>query len=186
MKRFRFPIAVAVTSLALVVALFAAGGLLVGNALANHSWYGGPGDLWSGRHESGAGFALPPELMGLRDLPPGERFAHFQGVQVNLSNRENKPLTVNATPGTATEVSATSLTIAANDGSTKTYALDDKTIIHRKPAQGGATATAPNLAKEDKVVVVTLNNSSTATAVLVVGPDGFGPRFPRGPFPPVR
>jgi hypothetical protein len=180
MKRFRFPIAVAVTSLVLAVALVAAGGLLAGNVLANHFRYGGPGGPWSGGHGFGPGVSLPSELTGLRNLPPGERFAHFLGVQVNLTDRENKPLMVTATPGTATAVSATSLTIAANDGSTKTYSLDDKTIIHRKSAQNGAKESRPNLVQDDKVVVVTLNNSTTATAVLVVSPEGFGPRGPFG------
>jgi hypothetical protein len=186
MARFRFPIAVAITSLVLVAALVVAGGLLVGNTLASGRWFGGPGGPWFGGHGFGPGHALPAELSGLHDLAPGERFTHFLGAQVNLTDRENKPLAIIATPGTATSVSATSLTIAANDGSTRTFTLDERTIIHGKPVWDGATATRPTLAQDDKVVVMTLNDSTTATAVLKVSPDGFGPRAPHSWMGPGR
>jgi hypothetical protein len=74
------------------------------------------------------------------------------------------------TPGTATNVTPTSLTLAGNDGSTHTFTVDDKTIIRTKST----------LAQNDKVVVVALNNSTIATAVAAVDPDGFGPRGPFG------
>ena len=48
MERFRFPLLVAVTSLALVVALVGVGGLLVNNALANGPFGGGGAGPWSG------------------------------------------------------------------------------------------------------------------------------------------
>ena len=161
MQRFRFPIAVALTSLVLVVGLFGVAGLLVGNALASGPWAG----PWAGWHDQ-----LPPELASLHDLPASERFSHFRGVQVNLTDKDNKPLSVTVTPGTAAATSPTSLTIAGNDGSTRAYSLNDKTVIRGKSA----------IAQNDKVVVVSVNNSTTATAVLTVGPEGFGPRGPFG------
>ncbi len=166
MRRLKFPIAVAVTSLALVLALAGIGLLAARSALANAPWMGP------------YAFDLPPELKGLHDLSPEERFGHFLGAQVNLKDKDNKPLAISATPGTATAVSATSLTIAANDGATKTFSLDDKTVIRGKRVQGGAQATQPTLAKDDKVVVMTIDGSSTATAVMVGGGDGFGPAGP--------
>ena len=48
MRRFRFPIAVAVTSLGLVLVLIGLGGLVVRNALASGSPFGGPGVAWVG------------------------------------------------------------------------------------------------------------------------------------------
>ena len=158
MERFRFPLAVAVTSLVLVVAVFGVAGLLVGNALASGPWTG-----WHGDH----GFQLPPQLAGLRDVPAADRFRHFRGVQVNLTDKDNQPLNLTVTPGTATASSPTSLTIAGNDGSTRTFNLNDQTAIR------GKSAIAPN----DQVVVVTLNNSTTATAVMT---GDFGPRGPFG------
>lgn len=181
MERFRFPLLVAVTSLALVVALVGVGGLLVNNALANGPFGGGGAGPWSGAPWSAgrAGWqsgALPPELAGLTEVPSGERFAHLRGVHVQLTDKDNKPMTVDAVPGTATSVSANSLTITANDGTTHTFALDDKTIVHGK---SGASASS-SVGQNDKVIVATLNNSATASAVVAFNPDGFGPRGPFG------
>ena len=180
MQRFRFIIAVGVTSLALVLVLVGVGAFAVRNVLASGSWLGGPGfggHRWA-QHE----LQIPTELQGLHDLPPAERFGHFVGAQINLRDKEGRPLAVNATPGTVTAVSATSLTTTANDGTIKTYALDDKTVVRGKPVQGADQASQPSLSRDDKVVVVTLNNSTTANAVIVGGPDGFGGHGPRGPF----
>ncbi len=79
MRRLRFPIAVAVTSLALVLALAGIGLLAARSALANAPWMGP------------YAFDLPPELKGLHDLSPEERFGHFLGAQVNLKDKDNKP-----------------------------------------------------------------------------------------------
>ena len=185
MRRYRFPIAVAATSLALIIALGVVGALTVRSALANAPWAGGVGfggHGFGGPGFGGPGFELPPELQGLRDLPPAERFAHFVGVQVSLKDKDNKPLTANITPGTATAVSATSLTIAANDGTTKTFTLNDRTIIGGKAVQGGAQAAQPTLTNGDLVVIVTLGDTRTARAVMNGGKDGFA----RGPFGPHR
>jgi hypothetical protein len=149
---------------------------LVGAAYANGfggpPWAGGAG--WQG----GAGWHggdwaanLPPELAGLADVPADQRFAHFRGVQVQLTDKNNNPLRVDVTPGTVTAASATSLTISGNDGASHTYTLDNKTL------QRGQ-ALKPN----DHVVVATINGSATATGVF--GADGgFGPRgFGGGPW----
>jgi hypothetical protein len=188
MNRFRFPVAVAATSLALVAIILGAGGLLVGRALADSPiggavLGGGPwsagrgGPPWAGH---AAGMQLPPELAGLADVPAGERFSHFRGVQVQLTDKNNQPLTADVTPGTATAASPTSLTVAANDGSNHTYTLDTNTIIRGRQTEQNAPSSTPSIASNDKVVVVTLNKSTTATAIMVVSPDGFGPRGPFG------
>jgi hypothetical protein len=164
-QRFRFPIAVALTSLGLVALLVGVGGLFAGQALAGGlgavGWGFGP--PWAGHGRPG--FTLPAELRGLADLPAGERFAHFKGLEVRLTDKDGRPLTVGVTPGTVTTASAGGLTIAANDGSTKSFTLDAATAVRGKsaPAQG------------DKVVVVALNGGAAAQAVFVLGPDGAGP-----------
>ncbi|MGI9147795.1 MAG: hypothetical protein ACR2IK_14800 [Chloroflexota bacterium] len=182
MQRFRFPIAVALTSLALVVALIGAGGLLIGNALASGPFSARSSSAGAPGHDVWQNSTLPPELAELAGVPAGERFAHFRGVHLQLTDKANQPLTVDVTPGTATVITATSLTITANDGSPHSYALDDKTIVGGKSAlpeaARGATTT---IGQNDKVIVVTLNGSTTATAVLASSnPDGFGPRGPWG------
>lgn len=184
MRRFRFPIAVGITSLALLLALGGIAMLTVRSALANSPWAGA---ATFGAQGFGPNFQLPPELQGLRDLPAAERFAHFRGVQITLTDKDNRPLAVNATPGTVTAVSATGLTLTGNDGTSKTYTLNDQTIVRGKPVSG-TQATQPTLANNDKVVVMTLNGSTTATAVMVGGPEGFGSHGggQRGPFGPGR
>jgi hypothetical protein len=189
MNRYRFPIAVAATSLALVAILIGAGGLLVSRALADSPlgsvlaagtpWSsGGWGERpWAG-HDAAS--QLPPQLAGLADVPAADRFSHFRGVQVQLTDKANQPLTADLTPGTATSSSSSSLTVAANDGSSHTYTLDASTIIHGRPAGPNSQSSPPSIGQNDKVVVVTLNKSTTATAVMVLGQDGFGPRGPFG------
>jgi hypothetical protein len=184
LRRFRFPIAVALTSVALVAALVGVAALLVPNAVARGAvWAGGPGGPWYGGHGfGGPGFTLPPELQGLLDVPADQRFSHFLGAQINLTDKNNQPLTINVTPGTVTAASATSLTIAANDGTSKTYTLDANTIIRGKGVRDSSQATQPTLAQNDKVVVVTLNNNTNATAVMAGDMNGFGPHGPGGPW----
>src|SRR5205823_4878196 len=100
-------------------------------------------------------------------------------------DKDNRPLLVTATPGTVTAATATSLTIAANDGTSKTYALDNQTLVRgTSNARDVAGSPAP-FASGDTVVVVALNNSATATAVFAGGDHGFGPPGPGnawGPF----
>ena len=182
MQRYRFPIAVALTSLALVIGLVGLGGLLVGRALASSPLAAlgpaGPASGWAGDHAGWQGGTLPPELAGLAEVPAGERFAHFRGVQLQLTDKNNQPVTVSVTPGTATAASPTSLTVAANDGSTQTFAIDANTFVRTAHGGSGAGQTSP--APNQEVVVVTLNGQRTATAVVAVDPTSMGPRGPFG------
>jgi hypothetical protein len=177
MRGLKFALAVLGTSLVLVLGIGAAGYYAVSSAFA--SGFGPFGD-----RGAFAAQALPPELQGLEQLPPAERFKHFNGAQINLKDNNNQPLTVNVTPGTVSSVSATSLTITANDGSTRTYALDDKTIIRGKPDMStpGNRPAPTTLKQGDMVVAVSKNNEATAKFVMSAGTEGFGPRGGHGPF----
>ena len=79
------------------------------------------------------------------------------------------------TPGRVTAALLTSVTIAANDGTSKTFAIDGQTIVYGKSTTGQPSGTSAPLANGDTVVVVALNNSTTATAVIAGGDHGFGP-----------
>ena len=176
MQKFRSPWTLALTALGVVLIVIGIGGLvarpLVGSALASTIGFGGPPWHAAGWYTDAAGLgkALPPELAGLADVPATERFQHFRGVQVQLADRDNRPLRVDVTPGTVTAVSATSLTVAGNDGAAHTYVLDDKTMQRGQAAK-----------QNDRVVVATLNGSATATAVFAVHGEGNHPG-PRGPW----
>jgi hypothetical protein len=159
----------------LVAAIFAVGGILVRSAIASSPfgaamWAGGPwsegmgGPPWARGHGGWHAGAMPPELAGLAEVPAAERFSHFKGVRVQLTDKDNNPVTLDVTPGTATATSATSITVAGNDGSTRSFALDDRTVLRGKQT----------LAQNDRVVVVTLNGGGTAHAVVGLG-DGAGP-----------
>jgi hypothetical protein len=175
MRRLRFALAVLGTSLLLVLGIGAVGWYTVSSALAaGVGPFAGP----FGPH------AMPPELQGLAQLPSAERFKHFNGAQVTLKDKDNNPLTVNVTPGTVSAVSATSLTLAANDGTSKTYTMDDKTMVRGKPdaSTPGNGPAATTLKQGDRVVVVTKNTETVARFVMSPGGEGFGPRGGRGPF----
>lgn len=174
MRTWKFALAVLGTSLLLVVGIGAAGVLSLRYAFAaGGAPFGAPWDA----------HALPPEFQGLHDLPPAERFKHFGGAQIQLKDKDNNPVTVNITPGTVTAVSATSLTLAANDGSSKTFALDGNTVIRGKPDMStpGNRPAAVNLKQGDLVVAVSKNGESTARFVVSGGAEGFGPRGGFGP-----
>jgi hypothetical protein len=155
-----FPLAVVGTSLALVAALILTGGVLVGNALASGPFGGKTGfGPWSGLN-------VPPELTGLRDLTPDQRFEHFKGVEVHLTDKDNRPVTLRVTPGTATAVSSNSITISGNDGATHTFGLNDKTVVR---------GTTGAINANDKVIVISMDNAADATAVVNVNAGAFGP-----------
>jgi hypothetical protein len=150
MSWVKFSVAVVLTSAALVLALFTAGAFMVGNAMASSIPVAAQmrGHTLDGQN-------LPPELAGLKDIPAAQRFSHFKGVQVSLTDQNGKPLDISVTPGVANSVSDTSLTITGNDGVNHTYSLNDQTL-----ERGGTVATGQD------VVVVTLNNTSAARAVF--------------------
>jgi len=169
MQRFKFPIWVAITSLALVLGITVIGVVVLPGALVATAAPYMAGAAFGHDGSGGPWFSLPPELQGLGDLPPAERFAHVAGVQVNLTDKDNRPVSVHVTPGTVTSASATSLTIAANDGTSRTFALTDKTSVHGKSGAGGQAS----LSQRDQVIVVTLNDDPAARAVIDRGTDGF-------------
>ena len=167
MQKFHSPRTLALTALGLVLIAIGIGGLvagpLVGSAFANATGFGGP--PWFGRGWHGGAAALdrsfPPELAGLADVPADQRFQHFRGVQVQLTDKDNRPLRVDVTPGTVTAVTATSLTISGNDGVSHSYALNEQTMQHGQAAK-----------QNEHVVVATINGSTTATAVFSADRDG--------------
>jgi hypothetical protein len=168
MTSFRSPQSIATTALA--VALIAVGLVFLFRPVSALAGAGGP--PWIGGPWHAGGFdtsAIPPELAGVAHVPADQRFSHFRGVQVQLTDQDNRPVRVDVTPGTVTSVGGNSLTIAGNDGATHTYALDNKTM------QRGAQVT-----QNAKVVVASVNGSSTATAVFAVDDNGFSPRGPWG------
>ncbi len=151
----RFSLGVFFTSVALVIALFALGGFVAGSALAF-------GPRMAFDHAAGPNrgdFKLPPELASLKDVPADQRFSHFKGVTASLTDKDGKPIQITVTPGVATAVSASSVTLNGNDGAQHTYAVDGDTFTRGTPANG------------QNVVVVTLNNANTARALVAMNGD---------------
>src|SRR3954470_12223191 len=109
MKLFNTPRSAAVSTLAITLIVIGALGLLAGQVLAA-PFRGGFHDGDALRNK------LPAELTGLADVPDAQRFEHFRGVQVTLTDKNNQPLLVNVTPGTVSAVSASSVTVNGNDG----------------------------------------------------------------------
>src|SRR5438105_15517332 len=103
MKWFWLPAAVVATSLAFVVAVVAIFAVPARAAVASAlgvgiPWSGGPGH--GGPWANSSGFTLPPELQGLSDVPPDQRFGHIVGAEIRLKDKNNQPLTIIVTPGT--------------------------------------------------------------------------------------
>jgi hypothetical protein len=169
MRGRRFPIVVIVAAVVLVLAVGSVG------ALTRHSNQASAPTFdttqLSGQLQTGQMPQIPPELQGLHSLPPAQRFDHFVGAQVNLRDKNNNPFTVYTTPGKVTSVSLSNMTIAGNDGTTKTYLLSDSTAIWGRPAPG---QTKPTVSNGDLVVVVTFNNDNNAWAIMDGGADGSG------------
>jgi hypothetical protein len=154
MKLFNTPRSAALSTLAIVLIVIGVCGLFVGQTVAAAAApFAGP---WHSGNSSWAHDNLPSELTGLADVPAADRFGHFRGVQVTLTDKNNQPLLVNVTPGTVTAVSASSVTVNGNDGASHTYAIDSKTLQDdERPIK-----------QNDQVVVATVNNSASATAVF--------------------
>ena len=155
----KFALAVVATSVVLV----GAGAVLAANAFASAVPFASAAPrMIFAQHAGGldkGSWTLPPELAGLKDIPADQRFGHFKGVQVNLTDKDGKPVAVSIVPGVATAVSASSLTLSANDGSTHSFTLNAQTMTGGKAVASG-----------QNVVVVTLNGSPQATAVVTATP----------------
>ena len=132
--------------------------------------FGGPmGGHW--------GANLPPEIQGLHNLAPEQRFGHFMGGSMRFSDTNDQAHSVALVPGTVTSFADGKLTVEPNDKSgTKTYTIGSETRVHAigQRWQGGQGATATPK-QGDKAMVVTLDGSDTAHAVMIGSPGGFGP-----------
>jgi hypothetical protein len=121
---------------------------------------------------------LPAEIRGLHDLPPEQRFAHFLGVQVKFTDANNTSHTVAITPATVTSVSSDKLNVTVNDGgASRSYNLTSDTRIHQagEHRRAGGQEQQAAVKSGDRVVVVTMDGSNDAKAVMIGGADGFGP-----------
>ena len=159
MTRYRFPLAVVTTSVVLVGLVFLMGALLAPSV-----------------------FLAPRVFAGGAPWGAGDGAPWARGAGSPFPRPDGPPFTVAVTPRTVTAASATSLTVAANDGSSRTFALDGKTAIHGTAAGGADQAPPRTLAAGDKVMVVVLDNAPPATAVLadVDGSHAGGPPWGRG------
>jgi hypothetical protein len=168
-------ITIAASSLVTVV-LLAGVGLLVGRHLISSAFAAGP-------IPPIVAAQLPQEIKGLAQLPPEQRFGHFMGGEMRFSDVNNATHTVSATPGTVQSVSADALVLAPNDaslGAAKTFKLTSDTHIrqHARDWKGGESQT--QLSGGDRVVVIAMDGDQ-ARAVVVAGPEGFGPGHHFGP-----
>lgn len=198
----RFMMTFAASALALVVVAGGAGFLLARGMI-------GPSVVDAAGLMGGFRAPMEFDLQGMANIPPAERFAHFLGGEMRYKDENNATHKVTTTPGVVTSASSTSITITPNEGGgDKTFTIDSNTRIHaagqpwmggpggRGPqgqgqgqAQGQQQQNPPQQAqpkKDDKVVIVTLDGSTTAKAIMIGGANGFGPGGPHGPGGPNR
>ena len=124
---------------------------------------------------------LPPALAFLREIPPSERFDHFRGATLTVTDRDGTPVVIQFTPGTVTAVSPASVTIVPNgETATRTFELTSDTLVRALPARGSLQA----VVRGDQVVVVTVDESAEAAVVLKhPRAAGAAPRPPTVPTP---
>ncbi len=101
-----------------------------------------------------------------------------------MKDENNQALTIRVIPGKVTAASATRLSIAANDGSVQSFTINDQTMIHSKTTSNATPTSTPaspsTISNGDDVIVVTLNNSNIAMAIVDGGPSGFALPGPGG------
>jgi hypothetical protein len=117
MQAPRCPIAVILASVALLVGLFAVGGLPASTALAGGPPFAGPPWAWRGTHRAGGG-------------PAGVGVAPFDELH------DGRPFTLELTPGTVTAASQTGLTVQTKDGAHRAFTVDAHTHLRAAPASG--------------------------------------------------
>lgn len=100
-----------------------------------------------------------PGVKELKEIPPQERFSHFQGGEFSFTDKEGNPLTVRLVPGEVREVSDKAITIITNSGDEASFAINEET-------RGGKRV--PHLQAGERVVVVTVDDEAAARAVLTM------------------
>src|SRR4051812_27796001 len=90
MSWIRYSLAGVLIAAAVAMVLVGTGAFVVGNAFASAL----PMAAWGGGGAGHAGFNLPPELASLKDVPADQRFSHFKGVTVNLTDKDGKPVQI--------------------------------------------------------------------------------------------
>ena len=93
----------------------------------------------------------------LKDVPRDERFDHMLSAEYSVTDVDGNTITTSITFGTVASSTADSVTIDLNEGGQATYQVTEDTK---------APQAVDTLAADDKVVVVTKNGSSDATAIL--------------------
>lgn len=99
--------------------------------------------------------------LNLEGIQQGQLFDHFKGAQINLTDKDGNPVTVQIIPGTVASVSGSTLVLTPNDttkGTAVSFNVPDGTIIRK----GTGAVALSVLATGDKVVVITINDQVKA------------------------
>lgn len=76
---------------------------------------------------------LPLRLLGpeLEGIPTGERYSHFMGLELRVTDNDGVPHTLAIIPGTVASVSEDSLTLLTNEGDEVTYTITEDVKGHQ-------------------------------------------------------
>jgi hypothetical protein len=111
----------------------------------------------------GSRHPLPPELAFLRSMTPDQRFDHILGGQITFRNPQGQDVVLTAIPGKIASIGTNAVTITPNGSAQdRTFNVTPSTWIITGPRQGSLAA----FSQGDRVVVLTINNSSNATAIM--------------------
>ena len=109
-------------------------------------------------HSGGLSGAFP--LPELQDIPREERLEHLLAGQFTVIDKDGNEVTIHVTYGTVTSASSSSLTIVPNG--------QDQPITYQITEDTNLRTGSEELKADDKVVVVTKDDATEASAVMAV------------------
>ena len=102
--------------------------------------------------------------LNLDGVEQGQLFDHYLGAQIQLTDKNGQPVTVQAIPGKVASVSGATLGLNKNDGSTVTLIIPNDAVVRK----GNQTVSLSALTVGDKVVVITVTSSSQTLVKAVL------------------
>jgi len=121
---------------------------------------------WPGLGLSGLSWSNILKDLNLEGIEQGQLFDHYLGAQIQLTDKNGQPVTVQAIPGKVASVSGTTIGLNKNDGSTVTLTVPNDAVIRK----GNQTVELSALKVGDKVVAITItSNGQTQVKAVLAG-----------------
>jgi hypothetical protein len=159
---------------------FALAVLLVGMFFSGFAYVRAQGMPGEGMGMHGYGDQLPPGLAFLSSIPKEQRFDHFRGGSMKITDAQGTEHTLTMTPGKVQAVTAQQITVVPNgSAAAHNFNITTNTRVVGRPNQGSNQVLAP----QDKVMVLTVDDSADAVMVHKYTPRPAMPKTTPTPTP---